>query len=297
MKLTTALFLVILSLPVFAQSQTEWINANIFFALQTRALVRQVAYLTPADFNKFKAEKIKSLEKIAGVAEKDDYANFDTSLTGIERIYYKSIIEFNENGSPVRFVFDSEDDFELTFSYDATGLMSGATLHAKNNSYNTEWKQQFIFTIDGGKVSIINSKNMGTVPDWLPAVTFEFHYRKDGSLETLSDPNHPTSFGFDEKNRLTKLNLAPSEYTWSYTQDGKIALITELSMHEEAFTTKFEYDKNGALISAFRGDSNMSTTFDYRNGPDGLPLTAREVFLMSGYIEDVTNYTYSYTKW
>jgi hypothetical protein len=304
MKLKTALFITISSLSIFAQSQTAWLNANLFYALQVRVTNRYLHYHTPVDFQKYNLEKIKSFEEISGRSNTDENSNFDKSLTGIHYFYNRRIIDFDQNGNPVKFFYfyyDRDEGkttfYEMTFLYDGSGLMSGATIYLKDTTGKVDWGRELLFTINADKVTTIRSKNIMTVPDWLPDVNYQVIYRKNGSIEQITDSGHPLSFSFDEKDRMISMSLIPSVYSYAFTKEGKIATITETPMFEDPITTKFNYDKNGALLSAGWGDQNISKIIDYRNGPDGLPLTAREVIMMSGYIEDITNYEYRYTKW
>lgn len=304
MKFKILFATVTLSTLMFSQSSTDWINANLFYALQVRATTHEMFYYTPKDFQKFKSEMVKTAEEISGKPPMTNFDDYDVSLEGIERFYNRKVIDFDQNGNPVKLYWFKYDTSEpvtryhlLTFNYGSNGLMSGATIQLKDTTGKIEWEQEIVFTVKAGKITALRSKNKGQVPDWLPEIKYELTYKNNGSLNEMKDSNHTLSFSFDDQNRLSLMRLIPSEYTFSYNKEGSVASITSTPMFDDPVTLLFVYNQKGELLSTGFNSTGQSIETKYTNGTTGLPVTAKEVFRLSGSVESIINFEYRYTKW
>jgi hypothetical protein len=77
MKIKSLVVALLLSTTLLAQSKTDWINANVFYAIQVRSFFEERDYYSPVDFKKFIAQNVKKFEVIKGAAPLDRFGNYE----------------------------------------------------------------------------------------------------------------------------------------------------------------------------------------------------------------------------
>lgn len=288
------------SVAVFPQEKSDRLNSTIFYVLVADVTFNKPNYHLLINPAKIESAKIKKMEVIQSLNYISDPSL--PEINGIESIAGRDILEFDNNGNPIKFSYYSYswDGLLLDYiiSYGQDGLISGVSMTSQDTTKKMiNHSGKYIFKVDAGKLSTITYEDDPQFKGMGLPNSYNFVYRGDGSLEKITAGVDAHDFiACDEKGRIATLLIGSTKYRYQYDKNGVITKESVEDEYGDKWEMIYKYDSKGNLLTVKSNeDAFLFEEMTYSLAKDGFPSKAKLLYDTKSGRRGV-NYEFKYSK-